>query len=287
MTLNDQSAEWLLNRRFADEDRRPTLDYLGKVRNAVLENARITQNETVLDVGCGDGLIGFGALNNGAGQVVFADISQDLLDTCEAAADDLAVGSRCRFVLAPANDLAVVDDESVDVVTTRSVLIYVSEKEQALSEFYRVLRTGGRISLFEPINSVGQPSPPSWLWGYDLSGLETLVARVRAVSERLQPLDSDPMLNFDERDLVDFAERVGFTTISLQFRIEVQPRDPRSWESFMRILPNPKVPSFGEIIDQVLQPAEREQLVARLRPLVEQGLGRLKSATAYLQATKR
>ena len=43
-------------------------------------------------------------------------------------------------------------DGSVDVVTTRSVLIYVKDKAAALREFYRVLKPGGRVSLFEPIN---------------------------------------------------------------------------------------------------------------------------------------
>ena len=29
--------------------------------------------------------------------------------------------------------------------------------------------------------------------------------KVRSVFERIQPMDSDPMLNFDERDLFDLA----------------------------------------------------------------------------------
>jgi ubiquinone/menaquinone biosynthesis C-methylase UbiE len=41
---------------------------------------------------------------------------------------------------------------SVDVVTTRSVLIYVKDRARAFAEFARVLRPGGRTSLYEPIN---------------------------------------------------------------------------------------------------------------------------------------
>jgi SAM-dependent methyltransferase len=59
---------------------------------------------------------------------------------------------RCRFVLASAESLTGIADASVDVVTTRSVLIYVKDKAAALREFYRVLRPGGRISVFEPVN---------------------------------------------------------------------------------------------------------------------------------------
>jgi arsenite methyltransferase len=109
----------------------------------------------VLDVGCGDGLIAFGALDRGAGTVVFSDISSDLLDECRRLVAELGVAERCRFVEAPAEALTPIEDESVDVVTTRSVLIYVADKSSALREFRRVLRPGGRISLYEPINRFG------------------------------------------------------------------------------------------------------------------------------------
>lgn len=60
----DHWAEWLLHRRHGgDPDAvRRTLEYLAAVRDRVLDNARIAPGETVLDVGCGDGLIGFGTV---------------------------------------------------------------------------------------------------------------------------------------------------------------------------------------------------------------------------------
>jgi SAM-dependent methyltransferase len=283
VAVGDRWAQWLLERRFAGGDRRATLQYLGRIRDEVLDNADFSGGETLLDVGCGDGLIGFGALDRGAAQVVFSDISQDLLDVCASAASDLGVLDRCRFTLASADDLGPISDTSVDVVTTRSVLIYVKDKERAFQEFFRVLRPHGRVSLFEPINRFGKPSSAGSLGGYELPGLEAIVARVRSVFEQ----DGDPMLDFDERDLVDLAERTGFTDIRLQLRIEVKDQKPRSWESYVRTVPNPRVPSLGEAIEQALEPEERDELTTRLRPLVEQGQGRRRSAVAYLSATKQ
>jgi len=46
------------------------------------------------------------------------------------------------------------------------------------------------------------------------------------------------------------------------------------------------IPTVAEAIDQALTSAERDALIERLRPLVEQGLGEWRMATAYLTATK-
>src|SRR4051812_28094722 len=115
------------------------LDQLGYVRNKILDRAGLAAGETLLDVGCGEGLIGFGALERGAGHVVFSDISQDLLDVCRELADALGFSERCSFVTGPADELSGVEDATVDIVTTRSVLIYVTAKERAFEEFFRVL----------------------------------------------------------------------------------------------------------------------------------------------------
>ena len=65
------------------------LDRLGPVRDRVLDGAGIRPGDLVLDVGCGDGLIGLGALDRGA-RVIFSDISQALLDDCRAIAGGAA-----------------------------------------------------------------------------------------------------------------------------------------------------------------------------------------------------
>ena len=86
------------------------------------------------------------------GKVIFSDISQPLLDRCRSIAERQGTLDRTAFIRASADDLSPVEDESVDAVTTRSVLIYVDRKDDAFSEFHRVLRSGGRLSIFEPIN---------------------------------------------------------------------------------------------------------------------------------------
>jgi arsenite methyltransferase len=168
-------AEWLAQRRSGGdpEVRRRMLEKLAGVRDKVLDRARFVEGETLLDVGCGEGLIGVGALERGAGHVVFAEISEDLLESCRETAEAMGFSERCTFVRAGAEDLVNVPDASVDVVTTRAVLIFVVDKQRAFREFFRVLAPGGRASLHEPINRFGMHNPD----GFGVSGRRAETSR--------------------------------------------------------------------------------------------------------------
>lgn len=287
MGNRDRWAEWLLSRRFGGATQTPEwAARLEQVRDRVLDGARLAAGETVLDVGAGDGLIAFGALERGAGEAVFADISVDLLDHARSLAGELGVADRCRFVHAAADRLAAIDDASVDVVTTRSVLIYVASKDDAFREFHRVLTPGGRVSIFEPINRYGtELRTRQTFWGFPLGELAPQRDTLNAYFESFQPED-DPMLDFDERHLVDAAAGAGFFPVELDLRVEVVAIEPMPWARFANTPGNPNVPSLAEAMDDALTPAERESVVEHLRPLVENGAGIGRWATAYLRATK-
>jgi ubiquinone/menaquinone biosynthesis C-methylase UbiE len=201
----DRWAQWLLNRRFGGDgasvdERAEFMERLFRVRDQILDRSALEPGETLLDVGCGDGLIGFGALARGAGTVIFSDVSSDLIAVCRSAAEELGDLDRCRFLEADAVDLGALPEGSVDVVTTRAVLIFVEAKQRAFDELFRVLRPGGRISVYEPINRFGHDERDEELfWFYPVDGLRELAARIAAVYTDLQPPELDPMLNFDER----------------------------------------------------------------------------------------
>src|SRR5208282_2738410 len=214
---DDRWARWLLDVRHGGDTalREQMLKELYPWRDEILDKAQLKPGDTLLDVGAGDGLVAFGALDRlgSSGHVIFSDVSQDLLDHCRAAAATEDLLDQCSFVRASADSLAGIADASVDVVTTRSVLIYVKDKAAALREFYRVLKRGGRVSLFEPINVLMRD--PGRFLGYDIGPVEPLVAKVKALYASIQP-DDDPMVDFDDRDLVRHAEQAGFAEIGLE-----------------------------------------------------------------------
>ena len=289
----DRWSKWLLRHRHGNDPERhkAILEQLTVVRDAVVDRAQLGAGDTLLDVGCGDGLIGFGALERvgPTGRVIFADVSDDLLDLCRRRAQDMHAAGRCEFVHGSADRLDAVAGESVDAVTTRSVLIYVADKPACFRQFHRVLRPGGRLSVHEPINAfAGRTSGASRLCGYDITPVAGMAAKVKALYADLQPPDTDPMLNFDERDLLRAAEQAGFTEIHLELRVDIEPRlPPLAWDAFAHSAGNPLIPTVAETLAQTLSPAEIEQFQAHLRPLVENGRGEHRLATASLWATKR
>jgi arsenite methyltransferase len=289
----DRWHRWLLNARFggdAEVREQVLTQRLYPVRDKVLDKAQLQPGDTLLDVGTGDGLIAFGALERlePPGQVIFSDISQDLLDHCRKAAEAEGLLDRCSFVLVPADHLSGVPAASVDVVTTRSVLIYVEDKAATLREFCRVLRPGGRISLAEPINRLMGWADRSRFYGYDIRPVMALGEKVDAVYESIQPHGQDPMGDFDERDLVRHAEDAGFPVIDLELRVTVKnAKQPMPWEGFLRMSGNPLIPPFGEAMDRALSPGEIAEFTAHLKPLVESGAGQERLVMAYLTAMKQ
>jgi arsenite methyltransferase len=282
-------SEWLLNRRFGGDPERMKkgLSLLYPIRDKILSHIDLQENQTLLDVGCGDGLIAFGALEKfNKCRVIFSDISKDLLDHAETLARKMNVEDRCRFVYASADDLSVFENESVEALTTRSVLIFVADKQKAFMEFHRVLKPGGQLSIFEPISSFSDPEPANRFAGYDITPVIDIGQKIKDLYDRIQPPGIDSMGNFNERDLIGQAEKAGFQEIHLELRANIAPTELTDWQVFLHTPWNPKVPSLAQAMEQALTPEEAEKFVNHLRPLVESGKGVSRSAVAYVWAVK-
>ena len=266
-------------------------------RDSVLDRAALRSGDVVLDVGCGDGLIGFGALDRVGpnGHVIFSDISAELVAQCRAhlpsplAGEGQGGGSpldRCRFVVNSADDLHDIAAASVDVVTTRSVLIYVDRKSRAFAEFFRVLRPDGRVSIGEPINRFSYPEPRGRFLGYGVMPVVEIADKLEAFFDREERPKISAMMDFDERDLVAIAENAGFGMIHLDLQADIKATRAEDWTRFVQSAGNPLSPTLGEAMNASLTPSERDRFTAHLKPLVESGTGTQRRAFAYLTAEK-
>jgi arsenite methyltransferase len=170
----------------------------------VLDGAAIVSGDAVLDVGAGTGLLALGAVARVGedGDVLALDSSVDALEELRRVAD----APQLWYLIGDAEVLPL-PDASVDVAVTRSVLIHVADVERAVCELRRVLRPGGRVSIFEPLNRHATYMHDAIDWS-PLGELgERVVRDDRAFIER------DPISRLDADELVAALKRARFTAV--------------------------------------------------------------------------
>jgi ubiquinone/menaquinone biosynthesis C-methylase UbiE len=141
----DKWTKWIIERRFGgDEDAyKLGMQHLYGIRDRILQFAVIQKGEIVLDVGCGDGLLGNIAIElvSKSGRVIFVDISSDMINALQSQYSTSEYPN-ISFYVNTIENLSDIKDSSIDVVVFRSVLCYVKEKAKAIKEIYRILRAG-------------------------------------------------------------------------------------------------------------------------------------------------
>jgi ubiquinone/menaquinone biosynthesis C-methylase UbiE len=110
----------------------------------LVQFANVQPGERVLDVACGTGIVArqIAPRLGSQGTVIGLDLNPDMLNVGRAAAEreGLAIGWR----VSPAEELQF-PDGSFDLVVCQFGLMFFTDRHKALTEMYRVLRTGGRV----------------------------------------------------------------------------------------------------------------------------------------------
>jgi len=266
MTASADWAEWLTRTRFAgmtDDERQAALAGLARTRDRVLDAAELRPGDDVLDLGAGTGLLTFGALDRiGEGWVFAVDPSVSALEELLRAAHE----ANAAGVMYLVGDASVIPlpDGCVDVCVTRSVLMYADDLGGASLELHRVLKPGGRLSSFEPVNRKGTSIATAVDWsplGADLAG--------RVAAEWEEHARTTPLLRFDDEALARELAAAGFADVRVALETETEEWtvDARSADARLDAVGAAGELSLRERWRRAFAPDELDALVAHLHGL--------------------
>lgn len=122
----------------------------GQAVQFALKNPETLEGQTILDLGCGNGIISVFLSLHGA-RIIGIDIDAEALQHAQDRATHFGRQGACTFLVG-AGEAMSVGTETVDIVFSRSTLQYM-DRSQALSECLRVLKPGGKLILLQNLPS--------------------------------------------------------------------------------------------------------------------------------------
>lgn len=188
-------------------------------RKAAVKRAELKPTDRVLDVACGTGDLTFAfaqALNRlqaesgGSQTVQGVDFTEAMLDV---ARKKQVSSLNTDFSFGDATALEI-EDESFDVVSIAFGIRNVTDPLKALSEFYRVLRPGGRLIILE----FTVPTNPVMRLGYDfycgwlMPKTATLIARDKSGAYKYLPRSVSTFTG--KAQLIEAMQQTGFGEVA-------------------------------------------------------------------------
>lgn len=280
-------TQWLKQNRFAGQTPEmveQTMKWLEAVRDVILVYAEILPHETVIDIGCGTGLLGFKALElqDCKGKVIFSDKFQDCLDDCKRVLDEYGILKGYEFLLSPCEHISL-PESTVHKALMRSVLVHIVNKQPAINEIYRILKPGGKFCAFEPVIR----SNTRYWEILDPMYIEKYEDFKKAENEMMEnPLDS--LCNFDENTLKVNLEIAGFSTPEVKLQevksnYIVQANMVPEW---FNNPPSPGQPSTKERYLKYFDEATVDKFMSDIQNYLDGREISLKTNAVFINATK-
>ncbi len=205
-------------------------------RRAAVKMAQLKPGEVVLDVACGTGDLAMAFLQGGAARVIGIDFTYEMLAVAKAkvpgsefrvssskAAESVPqLGTRnseletspeispLTYHTGDATRLPIAD-ASVDVVSIAFGIRNVAQPAQAMAEFFRVLKPGGRLIILEfslPTNPVLR-GLYNFYFRHIMPRTATLIARDRSGAYKYLPRSVNTFIN--RETLTAMMREAGFT----------------------------------------------------------------------------
>jgi len=169
---------------------------------------------TILDLagGTGDLTLALAKKVGNKGTVVLADINESMLRVGRDRLIDAGVGAQVKFNVANAEALSFPDNH-FDIVTIAFGLRNVTDKDQALTEIYRVLKPGGQALILE----FSKVHPPVLSQAYDFYSFNILPKMGKFIAKdeaSYQYLAESIRMHPDQETLKTMMVNAGFDRVN-------------------------------------------------------------------------
>lgn len=183
-------------------------------RRRAVREAGVRDGDVVVDVACGTGDLSEAFARVGAARVIGIDFTREMLDVADRKRGRLPREAQQRIEYRQGDAMALeLEDGCCDVVSIAFGIRNVADPAQALSEFHRVLRPGGRLVILE----FDQPRLPPVRWANDLycsvimPRTATLLSRDHSGAYRYLPRSVRTFARREE--LAEMARAAGFEEV--------------------------------------------------------------------------
>jgi SAM-dependent methyltransferase len=130
------------------------------------------QGATLLEIGCGTA-IHLIALAGEFGRAIGTDLSAEMVNVARRRAEASPCRDRISIRVDPAEELATVDDSSIDVVLCVGALEHMVDRDRVVRQVHRVLIPGGRFVVLTPHGGYCWYRHLAPMLGFDVRHLST------------------------------------------------------------------------------------------------------------------
>jgi SAM-dependent methyltransferase len=193
--------------------------------NLLHEAAQFRADDTVLEIGCGDGMHLF-ALADSFARGIGVDISEAMVARASGIAERRGLGDKFRFVASLGEELAGIGDASIDVVWCVGSLEHMLDQPAVARAAFRVLKSSGRF--------IGLTPNGGYVWYRRLAPLLSIAT---------QHLATDHFLTRDE--LTALLRDAGFSDIRIDSWTFIPRGDmPRCAAALLLLMDLLRIPSW-------------------------------------------
>lgn len=143
----EQQGHRSLHLEYYDEDHEEPASAAINTMRVLSEAANITNEDTILNIGCGAGEDSVWNARAYGATVIGVNISESQLEIARQNAREHDVADRTDFRYDDFHELETIDDDTIDVVWGLEALSHSPDRARVLKESCRVLRSDGRVAF--------------------------------------------------------------------------------------------------------------------------------------------